>query len=185
MSRSQDQPASRPIFVAYVYPGWHPSPYRPTVDEWELLENFAPYFEGHQPPPQPRDGRYDDSLPETASQHIRQAQAFGLSAFTYFLYFDPPRFVLSEPIDAAFSVVSHAGEFMLSLTWCIRLPHATFPITREEKLDGQEDLARGSRHCVVTPDPSLPSDQIPIENLSIADVERILGPELFAQLKIS
>src|SRR6476620_12668401 len=74
-------------FVAYVYPGWHSSAYRPAVDEWDLLDTFHPCFAGHQPPARPLAGRYDDSTPEVSAAHEREALEAGIEAFTYFTYY--------------------------------------------------------------------------------------------------
>ena len=32
--------------VAYYYPGWHVSAWKP-LDEWALLDDTRPYFESH------------------------------------------------------------------------------------------------------------------------------------------
>ena len=131
----------KPTFIAYVYPGWHQSNYRPSVDEWSLLERFRPYFEGHYPPPKPKYGSYDDSKIETSAFQITTAANFEVDAFTYFLYYRPREFILIDPIEATFAALKHIdSNFRVSLTWCLRLPHHSFPIAYPE----QSEL-RGSR----------------------------------------
>jgi hypothetical protein len=130
---------SAPFFVAYVYPGWHPSAYRPGVNEWDLLDQFVSYFDGHCPPLTPVAGRYDDAHVDTVTRQIHEARAHGIDAFTYFLYYSPEGFVLDEPLPAVSAVSETVGDFEFSLTWCIRLPHDHFPIrvTDVGQMDGR------------------------------------------------
>src|SRR6476469_3880473 len=88
----------RPFFVAFAYPGWHPSPYRPGIVEWDLLASFRPYFEGHLAPPMPAQGQYNDADPETAREHGRMASEAGIRAFMYFLYYGKDGFVMGDPM---------------------------------------------------------------------------------------
>ena len=117
-----------PRFIAYLYPGWHRSVYRPELDEWGTLDNFKPYFSQHMAPPRPLPVPYDDSRPITAARQIKLARDFGLSGFTYFLYYAPDGFVLEAPIRAAFERTENQHDFHISMTWCFRLPHITLPI---------------------------------------------------------
>lgn len=117
-----------PVFIAYVYPGWHASPFRPGFDEWKLLDRFRPYYEGHVAPPRPKAGYYDDSRPETAEASMRQASAYGIAGFSYFAYYRRGGFVLDAPVDAAFARAGTVSAFQLSLTLCLRLPHRTLPL---------------------------------------------------------
>jgi hypothetical protein len=119
---------STPELAAYVYPGWHRSPYRPGIDEWSLLDDFRPYFDGHAPPPRPSGGRYDDTLPETARRHVGLALEHGIERFTYFLYFRAGGFVMDEPVRAAFHEAGTGTAMRLALTLCLRLPHQVLPL---------------------------------------------------------
>ena len=122
------QSPDSPQFVAYVYPGWHNSKYRPEVDEWRFLQDFRPYFDGHLSLPRPLDGPYDDTRTETPERQIALAQQHDISVFTYFSYFQPGGFVMSEPVDQALAAAERSPGFQLSLTLCLRLPHRILPL---------------------------------------------------------
>jgi hypothetical protein len=126
--------AERPLYVAYVYAGWHRSPWRPHIDEWQLLDNFRSYYDGHDPFPRPVDGTYDDTRPETPARQIAVASHYGIDAFSYFLYSDTDRFIMAEGIDAAFAVAADNSTMALALTWCLRLPHHDLPMPAAFKL---------------------------------------------------
>jgi hypothetical protein len=156
---------TRPRFVAYVYPGWHADPYRPGVDEWDLLARFRPYFDGHQPPALPVDGPYDDTDPATALRQIAEASEAGIEAFTYFLYWGSGGFVMDRPMEIARDTAARAGAgFTIAGTWCVRLPHDRFPVVVGDALEppGEVDLA------------ALPAEDRPIHQLTIRDFEEIV-----------
>jgi hypothetical protein len=120
---------SGPLFVAYVYGGWHRSPWRDDILEWDLFDNFKQYFPGHPKPFRPLHGPYDDLQPSVARWQIDLAISHGISAFSYFLYADRSGFIMDGPIRNAFEVAPtvHVG-FGIGLTWCLRLPHHELPI---------------------------------------------------------
>lgn len=154
-----------PQFIAYVYPGWHPDPYRPGVDEWKLLDQFQPYFAGHLPPAQPVGGRYDDTNRALASRQISQARAAGVTGFTYFLYWGPDGFVMDRPMEVARDVAAeHADGFMIGGTWCVRLPHSKFPVVAEDALAPPEE---GDSSVLAAEDRR-------IDQLTIGDFERLI-----------
>ncbi|TWH52613.1 glycosyl transferase family WbsX [Rhodococcus rhodochrous J38] len=156
---------NRPVFIAYVYPGWHADSYRPKIDEWDLLFKFRPYFKGHQRPARPAYGLYDDTLASTASRQISEAQRYGIHAFTYFLYWGADGFVMGEPMEVAWRVSAHSSEkFMIGGTWCVRLPHNRFPVTPGDSLE----IPEGARS-----DPLLLEDRR-IDDLTIRELERLI-----------
>jgi len=97
------------------------------LDEWELLDNFVPLFEGHERLAEPLGGRYDDANISTAERQIREAAEHGISAFTYFTFHTGTRFVLDQPAQSALQAASQGG-FAVAATWCLRLPHQFLPI---------------------------------------------------------
>lgn len=156
-------------FIAYVYPGWHQTPYRPGIDEWALLDGFVPRFSGHEMIPLPLAGRYDDSTAETARRHRDTALAAGISGFTYFVYYRPGTdFVMADPIHRMIEILAPSDAFVVGTTWCIRLPHDRFPVDPGDELEvpGRTDL------CA-----DLPLQDRPIESLSLADIDELLGPK--------
>lgn len=120
-------PASAPLIVAYVYGGWHRALWRPHVDEWALLDNWKPYFQGHAPAYRPLSGPYDDTLLVTARRQVRSAATHGISGFSYFLYADEHGLVMDLPARQALRAAGETG-FGIGLTWCLRLPHYDLPI---------------------------------------------------------
>jgi hypothetical protein len=123
-----------PNFVAYVYPGWHSTPYRPGVNEWDLLSRFEPAFDGHPHPPAPLFGCYDDSVSDTARDQIALASRAGITGFIYFTYFSEASFVMNSPLQRAIEESPHIHPaFYVSASWCVRLPHRLFPVTSEDR----------------------------------------------------
>jgi hypothetical protein len=152
-----------PLFVAYVYPGWHADPYRPGIDEWELLRSFRPYFPGHERPAMPLDGPYDDSDPATANRQIAEAEEAGIQAFTYFLYWGPNGFVMNRPMEVARDVAM-SSAFSICGTWCVRLPYDRFPVVAGDALEQALDLGIHT----------LPVEDRPIHQLTIRDFEELI-----------
>jgi hypothetical protein len=162
---SSEKPSVR--FIAYVYPGWHPDPYRPGVDEWDLLKNFQPYFEGHTPPPRPIEGPYDDAQPTTAIAQVQLAASAGIEAFMYFTYYSGHGFVMSAPMTAASKAIDHVeDDFAIAGTWCVRLPHDQFPVPARDELESPG---------VPNHPPSGLLEDTPIELLTLRDLETLLG----------
>jgi Glycosyltransferase WbsX len=154
---------AEPRFVAYVYPGWHPDPYRPGVDEWELLDGYRPRFAGQEPPPRPLGGPYRDDTDETAARQAALAADAGIEGFTYFLYFKPDHgLVLDQPMRR---MIAQDGPAVAG-TWCIRLPHDQFPVAPRDHMELPD---------IPAVDPATPLEDRPIEALSMADLEELLG----------
>jgi len=158
-----------PFFVAFAYPGWHPSPYRPGVDEWDLLANFRPYFEGHLAPPKPAHGPYSDVDPETAREHVRMASEAGIRAFMYFLYYGKDGFVMDEPMKRTLDACARsAEECYVAGTWCVRLPHNEFPIAPRDELEVPAASATSAEAQI---------EDKPIESLTLRDLEILLADD--------
>ncbi|CAN7651892.1 glycoside hydrolase family 99-like domain-containing protein [Trinickia sp. LjRoot230] len=158
-----------PFFVAFAYPGWHPSPYRPGVDEWDLLARFQPYFEGHLAPPMPASGRYNDAVPATAREHVRLATQAGISAFMYFLYYGKEGFVMDDPMKMALAASAECDDdFSVAGTWCVRLPHNVFPVAPSDELDMPALSATSA---------DIDIEDKPIESLTLRDLETLLADD--------
>jgi hypothetical protein len=164
-----DNPAKAPCFIAYVYPGWHADGYRPGIDEWKLLDNFRPNFEGHSPPPRPLSGPYDDSDLATSKEHISLASSHGITVFWYFTYYGPNGFVMASPMETTLAVSNQIGNgITVGASWCVRLPHDRFPVAPRDELE----------HCALPPAPlNQPLKDTPIELSSLEDIEALLGKD--------
>lgn len=158
------RPDSAAEFVAYVYPGWHSSEFRPETDEWTLLDGFQPYFDGHLPPLRPLSGPYDDARPEVTTRQIDLAQEAGIDAFLYFMYFGRDGFVLSAPMDNA-AAESRPG-FGIAGAWCVRLPHETFPLV------GRTALEVPRRRV---PRRGTDAETTPLELMTLRDLDDLFG----------
>lgn len=112
--------------VAYYYPGWHTSSWKP-VDEWSLLAPGEPCFPGHAPLDSPQSGAYDDRSPDLLRTQIDIAVKWGVTAFCFFLYYGTAGYVLDQPTRTALDLAARA-DFQVGVTWCLRLPHQYFPI---------------------------------------------------------
>jgi hypothetical protein len=165
-----------PQFIAYVYPGWHATPYRPGVDEWTLLSRFEPSFDGHIRPATPLFGHYDDSVSETARLQIALASRAGIKGFIYFAYFDEESFVMNSPLERAIDSGPHVDPtFRVSASWCVRLPHRLFPVTSEEA------------YAVGNTDQCGKTDflDLPIENTTLENIHHLFqGSNAWKKIKI-
>ena len=157
------EPWADPLYVAYVYPGWHRDAFRPDIDEWHLLDRFQPYFDGHQPPARPLDGPYDDSTGQTARRQLGQAAAAGIGAFSYFMYFSDGDFLMHRPLCVALGE-AHGQPVRIATTWCIRLPHRSLPVAASDD-ESQPPRARG---C--------PPD-VSVTDLTIGEAVELLAPD--------
>lgn len=155
-------------FVAYVYPGWHSDEYRPKVNEWKLLDDFEPRFAGHPLPLQPLGGRYDDSRPDTVARQMELASIHGVEAFSYFTYFSGDRLFLEEGMNTAFAIPDTDRRTDVCTTWCIRLPHTSFPVDQGEHIETapHEIGPMGGPRAIA---------ESRIENLTVRDVSQLVG----------
>jgi hypothetical protein len=155
--------APGPQFIAYVYPGWHANAYRPGVDEWRLLDGFTPYFPGQPPPLQPLAGRYDDTCAATAAGQIALARRHGIAGFIYFTYFSGLDWVMDAPMRVALAAAPDA--FAVAGSWCIRLPHDSFPVLPHEPLEASAQGDGGQL------------EDMPIAGLTLAALEQLIGAD--------
>lgn len=134
--------ARRTQVIAYNYPGWHRSRWK-DMDEWCLLDERRPTFDGHQPLLTPARGRYDDREPGVVRGQIQEARSAGIDAFTYFLYFGRDGFVLDEPTRRALDE-AEATEFSVGVTWCLRQPYRSFPVELPDERAGAKKPAEAT-----------------------------------------
>jgi hypothetical protein len=171
-----DKNAKRQV-VAYYYPGWHRSHWK-ELDEWELLDQSRPMFDGHEPLWRPVRVRYDDRDPRVVSEQIREAASHGIDGFTYFLYFGPDGYMLDVPTRKALDVAEATG-FGIGVTWCLRLPHQYFPIPlRDDQAPlGTPEALHDSKY---TPTRVFLGNIVPIELLDtpVAAFVKLIRPEL-------
>lgn len=120
------------IKAAYIYPGWHIDPSRRDrrgrpLNEWELLLNARPRFEGHRQPRKPLK-IYDDSQIETSRWQIQLALKYGIDAFIYCFYWSYGKRVLNRPLDEAFLRCEENRSIKFALMWANRMPRGILPV---------------------------------------------------------
>jgi len=122
--------------LAYVYPGWHPTPERdaafhPGFTEWELLEACRPRFPGHAQPRVPLLGRYDDRDPLELGRRLELAREHGVDGFVWASYWCRGKRVFEEPLDNY--LATEAGRTTpFALMWANRMPRRVLPVRRAD-----------------------------------------------------
>jgi hypothetical protein len=122
--------------ATYVYPGWHSELERKdergqVLNEWSLLRDAKPLFDGHRQPRVPLN-IYDDSLPKSSEWQIGIAKRYGIDVFIYCFYWSFGRRFLYKPLDDAFLKCSRFKDVEFAIMWANRLPRGILPI-RERK----------------------------------------------------
>ncbi|MCX7944755.1 MAG: glycoside hydrolase family 99-like domain-containing protein [Deltaproteobacteria bacterium] len=118
--------------AVYIYPGWHKEPFRKNnkgeiLNEWELVLNAKPYFEGHRQPRRPLH-IYDDSLVQTSEWHISLAKKYKIDAFIYCFYWSFGKRFLYKPLDEAFLGCKANTEIKFAIMWANRMPRGILPV---------------------------------------------------------
>jgi len=123
--------------AAYYYPGWHRmksgSSFK-SDDEWDIVRNAKPYFEGHQQPRVPLLGYLDDSKVETLEKQVSLAQNFGVDAFIFDWYWKKDTKYFESSIKS-FMKLDTDMEFALMYSW--KLPRKEYPIKSLEPDDNR------------------------------------------------
>src|SRR5690349_14521512 len=120
---SNDVPlGERPKVLAYYFPDWHKDArnaawFGADWDEWVLLGQAGPRFEGHRQPRVPLDGPFDESTPENAARQIRMATEHGVNGFLvdYYWYDDGP--YLQRALDEGLLAADNSTDIEFALMW--------------------------------------------------------------------
>jgi hypothetical protein len=112
----------RPTILAYYFPDWHSDP-RNTAwfgqgwDEWMLLENARPRFEGHRQPRVPLEGRRNEADPAIAAADIETAAAHGVDGFLVDYYWYDDGDYLSGALDNGLLKAPNRDLVDFALMW--------------------------------------------------------------------
>ena len=106
---------------AYYYPGWHD---KDGFNEWNLLKEAKPYFEGHNQPRVPLEGYINDSKIETVKHQTELAQKHGIDHFIFDWYWKHGERELEEPLKA---FLKSDTNMKFSLMWAWKLPKRDLP----------------------------------------------------------
>lgn len=112
---------SAPKVYAYYYPGWVK---KRSFDEWELLQDYPNYFEGHTHP-SPKRCYYLDNDPGILIDQIKEAKQHGIDGFIFCFYWDQEVIYLNQALE--FFLETNI-DFEFALMWANRRPHDQLPI---------------------------------------------------------
>jgi Glycosyltransferase WbsX len=114
--------ADRPKILAYYFPDWHKDArnaawFGQGWDEWVLLGEAKPRFEGHRQPRVPLHGVFDEATSENAAKQIRIANEHGVDGFLvdYYWYDDGP--YLQRALDEGLLKAENSSDIEFALMW--------------------------------------------------------------------
>lgn len=123
--------------AAYVYTGWHPiaerdASFHPGFTEWELVRACRPRFPGHQQPKVPLLGEYDDTDPIAFGERLALAQAHGVDAFVFGVFWCRGKRVFEQGLDRGFLQGPLATTAPFACMWANRMPRRVLPVLRAD-----------------------------------------------------
>ena len=126
-SSSKNNKVEKDITVAcYYFPGYHThlpgdlpytKRYSPEWNEWELVKNAVPRFEGHYQPRVPLWGYQDERDPKVMEQKIEAAVDHGVNVFIFDWYTYESRPFLNRALDEGFLKAKNTNELKFALMW--------------------------------------------------------------------
>lgn len=116
---------NKPALYAYYFPGY--SQLR-RVDEWEIVRNAARRFREHSQPKRP--SRYDYiEDQETIARAVELGKDYGLTGFTFLLYWDHGKLEHSAALDNFCELYADDPKFHFRIMWVNRRLHESYPVT--------------------------------------------------------
>jgi hypothetical protein len=113
---------SRPTILAYYFPNWHrdgqnAERYGHGWNEWQLLKNAKPRFDGHRQPRVPALGYVDESIPDVMAAEIDLAADSGVDAFVFDFYWYADGPFLSDALDSGYLAAPNRDRTGFALMW--------------------------------------------------------------------
>lgn len=110
------------IKCAHYFPGYH---YDPAIDpggsrqwnEWALVKEAKPFFDGHYQPRVPLWGYNDDSDPAAMEQKLRTAGSYGLDCLAFAFYWYGGKPVCLKPLDRALDLCQYSIRTKPCIMW--------------------------------------------------------------------
>lgn len=123
--------------AAYVYTGWHPiaerdAAFHPGFTEWELVRGCRPRFPGHRQPKVPALGEYDDRDPHELGRRLLLAQAHGVDAFVFGVFWCRGKRVFEAGLDQGLLGGDAGDRVPFACMWANRLPRRVLPVRRAD-----------------------------------------------------
>jgi len=103
-------------------------------NEWELLKNATPRFQGHQQPKIPLWGYEDESKPEVMEKKINAAFENKVDAFIFDWYWYDGASYLHNCLEKGFLKAKNTNKLKFSLMWANHDWNDLFPAPRHGKL---------------------------------------------------
>lgn len=113
---------TRPTVLAYYFPSWHQDArnadwFGVDWNEWQLLADARPRFEGHRQPRVPAEGALDESDPAVFDRQIDLATCHGVDGFIFDFYWYDDGPYLDRALDQGFLRASRRDDVLFSLMW--------------------------------------------------------------------
>lgn len=113
---------TRPKILAYYFPSWHLDPrnakwFGEGWNEWQLLRDARPRFEGHRQPRVPAHGEIDESDPLVFDEQIDLAAAHGVDGFLFDFYWYDDGPYLNAALDKGYLQAPHRNDLEFALMW--------------------------------------------------------------------
>jgi hypothetical protein len=108
--------------AAYYFPNYHQDERNDTWhgegwNEWELVKEAKPRFEGHAQPKVPLWGYEDESNPEVMEKKINAAEQNGVDAFIFDWYWHNEGPFLMKALDEGFLKARNNDKLKFSIMW--------------------------------------------------------------------
>jgi hypothetical protein len=130
----------RPKVFAYYFPNWHKDPrnaswFGDSWDEWQLVRDALPRFDGHRQPRVPLHGHVDESDPAVAAEQIALARAHGVDGFFVDFYWYEDGAYLNGALDRGLLKAGNRSEVEFALMWANHELVDIFPLQTERGED--------------------------------------------------
>jgi hypothetical protein len=146
---------SRPTVLAYYFPNWHADDqnadrYGVGWNEWELLRNARPRFDGHRQPRVPALGYIDESDVASMASEIDLAADHGVDAFVFDYYWHADGPFLADALDKGYLGAPNRERVNFALMWANHDWVEIFPAHhREHPLINRGAVARDTFDAMV------------------------------------
>lgn len=146
--------------AAYYFPNYHHEQanekwHGPGWNEWELVKNAKPRFEGHMQPKVPLWGYEDESDPVVMEKKIDTAAEYGLSAFIFDWYWHKEGAFLDGCLENGYLKARNNDKLKFAIMWAnhdwLEIHPATryqpYPVRRRGPVS-KEIFERATQHMI-------------------------------------
>ena len=135
---------TRPKVFAYYFPSWHRDPrneqwFGPDWNEWKLLAEARPRFEGHRQPRTPMLGAFDEADPAVFEKQVELAARHAVDGFFFDFYWYDDGPYLNRALDEGLAGSANRNDIEFALMWA---NHNLVDIFPSESPSGPETLIK-------------------------------------------